>query len=248
MVAVPYFMEIGQAKPSGTHMQTHVHQTTQQPPTRRRAIRKAAGDRGLRGCVRLPRVFVSPLRAFVLPLLVMAVAAGPAVAQSVDINAEVPVRSPTGAGTRNLTFGEIVPLVAADQIVNVVAAAGGGSVQSGEFRYNVGGVRGVVFNVAVPTELTMAGAPALAMTSNGTQYGAYCMATGPTCTLTNFNPATAGNITICRTTFFGFCVPWQAYAAGTTMRVYVGGRLTVPPTARAGVYTGTVTLTIVQVY
>lgn len=189
------------------------------------------------------------VRAMSLALAMLLVGA-PLAAQQLDVAANVPVRSPTGSGIRNLTYGVLTPITGTTQSIDVPAAVApvSGTVQSGEFRYSVAGLRGVVFNVTTPTQLTAAGATPLTVTSNGAQYGAYCVSATAACALTNFNPAAAGNITVCRTTFFGFCIPFQAYPAGTAMRVFVGGRLSVPPTARAGIYTGTVTLTIVQVY
>jgi hypothetical protein len=174
----------------------------------------------------------------------------PLAAQQVDVAANVPVRSPTGAGMRNLTYGVLTPIAGTTQTIEVPAAVApvNGTVQAGEFSYDVGGLRGVVYNVTTPTQLTAPGATPLAVTSNGAQYGAWCITTTAACTLTSFNPAAGGNVTVCRTTLFGFCFPWQAWGGGTQMRVYVGGRLTVPPSARAGIYTGTITLTIVQVY
>jgi hypothetical protein len=83
---------------------------------------------------------------------------------------------------------------------------------------------------------------------SGTQYGGYCVSRTAICTLTSFNPAAGSNIRVCRTVFFGSCNPITPYPGGSVMRVYIGGVLSVPPTARAGVYTGTVTLTIVQVH
>lgn len=174
----------------------------------------------------------------------------PLAAQHVEVAANVPVRSPTGAGMRNLMYGVLTPVAGTTQTIDVPAAVApvSGTVQAGEFSYDVGGLRGVVYNLTTPTQLTAAGATPLAVTSNGAQYGAYCITTTAACALTSFNPAGGGNVTVCRTTLFGFCIPWQAWSGGTQMRVYVGGRLTVPPSARAGVYTGTITLTIVQVY
>lgn len=183
-------------------------------------------------------------------LFVLLCAAAPVAAQHIDVTASVPVRSPTGAGTRNLTFGVLTPVTGSTQTIDVPAAVApvSSTVQAGEFRYDVNGLRGVVYNITTPTQLTAPGADPLVVTSNGAQYGAYCITASAACSLTNFNPAAGGNITVCRTTLFGFCIPLLSWPGGTQMRVYVGGRLTVPPTARAGVYTGTVTMTIVQVY
>lgn len=172
---------------------------------------------------------------------------GSAFAQHVDVGASVPVRSPTGSGVRNLTFGEITPLT---QTVDVPAAAAplSATVQSGEFRYDLTATRGIAFNVSMPTQLTAPGADPLTLTANGTQYGAYCVSNTAACSLTGFNPSVGQTITVCRTMLFGFCLPLLPYQSGTSIRVFVGGRLVVPATARAGIYTGTVTMTIVQVY
>ena len=174
----------------------------------------------------------------------------PLAAQQVEIAASVPVRSPTGAGVRNLTFGVVTPIFGSTQNVNVVAAVApmSATVQSGEFRYDVAGLRGVTFTIGVPAELTASGAAPLPVSFNGNQYGGYCVNAAATCTLTSFNPAAGANIRVCRSTFFIWCNPFTPYPGGSAMRVYVGGLLSVPPTARAGVYTGTITLTIVQVH
>ena len=180
---------------------------------------------------------------------VLLFACTPLAAQHVDVTANVPERSPTGARTRNLRYGMLTPIAGTTQTVDVPAGVApvSGTVQAGEFRYDVGGLRGVVYNVTTPTQLTAPDAAPLGVTSNGAQYGGYCITTTAACSLTGFNPS-AGDVTVCRTMIFGACFPWQAWPGGTQMRVYVGGRLTVPPTARAGTYTGTITLTIVQVY
>lgn len=176
--------------------------------------------------------------------------AAPLAAQQIEITATVPVRSPTGAGVRNLTFGVLTPISGTTQNVNVVAAVNpvSATVQSGEFRYDVAGLRGVTFNVGVPAQLTATGAAPLNVSFSGTQYGGYCVSATATCTLTAFDPAAGTNIRVCQSTFLMFCNPFTPYPGGSVMRVYVGGLLSVPPSARAGVYMGTVTLTIVQVH
>ena len=181
---------------------------------------------------------------------VLLVLGGSASAQQVDVAATVPVRSPTGSGVRNLIFGEITPVAGATQTVDVPAAAApsGATIQSGEFRYDLTAMRGMTFNVSMPAQLATTGATPLVLDSNGNQYGGYCVSRDATCTLTGFNPGAGQNITVCRTVVQGACHPAAPYQSGTSIRVFVGGRLTVPPTARAGTYLGTVTLTIVQVY
>lgn len=182
--------------------------------------------------------------------IVLILTGAPVAAQQIEIAASVPVRSPTGAGVRNLTFGVLTPISGTTQNVSVVAAVApvSGTVQSGEFRYDVAGLRGVTFTVGVPAQLTASGAAPLAVDFSGTQYGGYCVSRTAICTLTSFNPAAGSNIRVCRFVFFGSCNPFTPYPGGSVMRVYIGGVLSVPPTARAGVYTGTVTLTIVQVH
>ncbi|MEX1181791.1 MAG: hypothetical protein WEF86_01050 [Gemmatimonadota bacterium] len=181
-----------------------------------------------------------------IPILI---AAAPVAGQQLDVTAMVPVASPAGAGTRNLLFGVLTPVAGTTQMVDIVASPlpVSGTVQSGEFRYNVGGVRGLDFTVTMPSQLTAPGADPLTVTSNGNQYGGYCVSAAAMCALTGFNPASGQNVRVCRVTFFIWCSPFSAFPGGTILRVYVGGLLLVPPDARGGVYTGTATLTIVQV-
>lgn len=183
--------------------------------------------------------------------LALIITAGPTAAQQMDIAASVPVTSPTGVGMRNLVFGAVTPMVGQVVDVDVVAAVApvDATIQSGEFRYDVSGARGLDFIVTMPAALTNGISPPLAVASNGTQYGGYCVTPGAgSCTLTNFNPAGAA-IRVCQQTLgSGNCHPARTFPAATELGVYVGGRLSVPATARAGIYTGTITLTIVQVY
>lgn len=174
----------------------------------------------------------------------------PASAQ-VMVAAVVPVASPAGSGTRNLTFGTVTPIPGTTQTIDVVAdvAPVSGTVQSGEFSYNVAGTRGLDFSLSMPMQLTMPGATPLAVTSSGAQYGGYCVTATASCTLTSFNPGSGQNVRVCRSLLLIWCNPFAGgYPGGSVLRVYVGGSLSVPPIAHAGVYVGTVTLTIVQVF
>ncbi|HEX6307579.1 MAG TPA: hypothetical protein VFZ69_05285 [Longimicrobiales bacterium] len=172
-------------------------------------------------------------------------------AQQVGVTADVPLASPVGAGTRNLSFGVVTPI--AGQIVDVdvpaAAAAVSGNIFAGEFRYDVTAARGLDFIMATPAFLIGPGLPPLTVTFDGMQYGGYCIVALTGCTLTNFNPAAPGSIRVCaRTLGSGVCHANRMFAPGTELAVYIGGRLSVPSTARAGLYSGTITLTIVQVY
>jgi hypothetical protein len=91
--------------------------------------------------------------------------------QQLDIAASVPVRAPTGSGTRNLTFGVVTPVAGSTQIVDVPAAAGpvSATVQSGEFLYNVTSLRGLEFTVTVPAVLSAPGLSPLPVSFSGTQ-------------------------------------------------------------------------------
>ncbi|HEX6134110.1 MAG TPA: hypothetical protein VFZ24_09105 [Longimicrobiales bacterium] len=175
----------------------------------------------------------------------------PAVAQQVAVAADVPVASPVGAGTRNLAFGVVVPIMGQIVDVDVPAATApvSGTVHAGEFRYDVTSARGLDFILTTPAALLGPGLPPLGVTFDGLQYGGYCIDAGAGCTLTVFNPAAPGNVRVCaRMLASGSCHPNRFFAPGTELGVYIGGRLSVPPTARAGIYSGVVTLTIVQVY
>ena len=187
----------------------------------------------------------------VLLAVALLVTASPLAAQQVNVAASVPVRSPTGAGVRNLAFGAVTPLVGQSVDIDVVAAASpqSGSVHAGEFRYDVSGASGLDFSLTMPATLTSGALPALTLTSAGVQYGGWCVTSGvSSCLLKGFDPAGA-SVRVCQQTRPNLtCHPNRVFPANTELGVYVGGRLTVPSTARAGVYTGTVTLTIVQVY
>jgi hypothetical protein len=187
-----------------------------------------------------------------LPVVVLLLVAGaPLAAQQVAVAASVPLRSPTGAPVRDLTFGAVTPIGGMPQTVDVAAAvaAVNGTVQSGAFRYDVATLRGLDFTLTVPSHLTAAGAEALSVSFAGTQYGGYCVTTGSsTCTLTGFDPSAAA-IRVCRKTVgSGNCHPNSTFPPDSDLTIYVGGLLTVPASARAGSYTATLTLAIVQVY
>jgi spore coat protein U-like protein len=186
------------------------------------------------------------------PLVLSLLAVPVSAQQQVTVSADIPVASPTGSGVRNLTFGVVTPQ--SDQPVTAtvpaaVAPAGAG-MQSGEFRFDLSGAGGISFTVSPPTELTAPGAAdGLALSSDGTQYGGWCILPGAgPCTLSAFNPVSA-TVRICHDYLGnGNCRPNRAFPAGTIVAVYIGGLLTVPSTQKAGVYTGTMTLTIVQVH
>lgn len=188
-------------------------------------------------------------RAVLVALLFLSPAL-PLAAQELNLTAAVPVRSPTGTGVRNLTFGSITPLPGQTVDFDVVAATApvSATVQAGEFRYAIQGSAGLQFIMTLPATLTSGALPPLTFAANGPEYGAYCAQTGGSCTLTNFNPA-AGAVTACRSMNpGGNCRQNQTFPAGSELGVYIGGRISVPATARAAVYTGTITLTIVNVY
>jgi hypothetical protein len=174
----------------------------------------------------------------------------PLCAQSVTATAEVPVAAPSGGGARNLAFGEVVPQPGQTVVVSVPAAVAPitGTMHSGEFRLNLESVRGVTISVQPPPSLANATA-SLAIDYNDLLYGAYCVDTGAGCALTSFNPATTDQLRICRQSgASGNCHPNQTFPLNSILSVFIGGGLAVPPTQRAGLYTGTVTLTIVQVH
>ena len=173
----------------------------------------------------------------------------PLAAQQVEVSASVPLRSPSGAGTRNLSFGTMTPVAGTTQVVDVLAAAPVmADVPPGEFRYDVAGLRGVTFNVSVPAALSATGAVPLPVSFNGLQYGGYCVSTNAGCSLTPFDPGAGADIRACHVTLVVTCSPMAPYPAGSVMRIYIGGRLSIPPSARAGEYAGVVTVTIVQVH
>src|SRR5690606_8579637 len=155
------------------------------------------------GGQRLHRGEVIMFRPFLVAVILLLLG-GSAFAQQVDVAASVPVRSPTGSGVRNLTFGEVTPLAGTTQTIDVPAAAApqSATIQSGEFRYDLTATRGISFNVTMPTQLTAPGADPLVMTANGSQYGAYCVSNTAACSLTSFNPSAGQTITVCRTMIF----------------------------------------------
>jgi hypothetical protein len=191
------------------------------------------------------------VRTLLLPIALILSAAATH-AQNVTVTATVPLASPAGTGTRDLRFGDVVPTAGLTQNIDVVAAPApaSGTLQSGEFTFDVSTARGVAFRITVPTQLTQPDAAPIPLSANGTQYGSFCVVAGAAaCTLTNFNPAAASDVLACAQLLgSGNCHPNRVYATGSAMRVYVGGNLAVTQDARPGVYTGTVTMTIVQVY
>lgn len=190
-------------------------------------------------------------RATLLSIALL-LAASPAASQQVAVSASVPLASPTGSGVRNLAFGAIVPLAGQTVQVDVPAAAlpVSGSVHAGEFRYDVTSARGLDFSLTVPVALTGPGSIALPVTFAGTQYGAWCVTSGGSaCTPTAFDPSDPALMRVCyQTVGNGNCHPNRVFPVGSELAVYVGGRLSVPQNARAGDYSATITLTIVQVY
>lgn len=187
----------------------------------------------------------------VLHAFALILAGAPLAGQQLSVSASVPVSSPLGAGVRDLTFGTVTPLAGQIVDVDVVAAVApeNGTVQSAEFRYGVSALRGLDFTVQVPAVLTSGSLPPLSVSSGGAQYGGYCVTTaGSACVLTGFDPA-GPSVRVCRQTVgSGSCHPVQAFPALSELSVYVGARLSVPASAAAATYTGTITLTIVQVY
>lgn len=179
-------------------------------------------------------------------------AAMPAASQQLTVAASVPLTSPPGAGVRSLAFGAVTPVAGQTVAVDVPAAAlpVSGSVHAGEFRYDVSNVRGLDFAIAVPSSLSGPGVPALPVTFAGTQYGGFCVTSGGSaCALTPFDPGDPSTVRICyRTVGSGNCHPSQRFPLVSELAVYIGGRLSVPASARAADYTATITLTIVQVY
>jgi hypothetical protein len=164
----------------------------------------------------------------------------------------VPVASPTGIGVRNLSFGNITPTPGVTQTVTVPAAVApqSGTRQSGQFNISVAGAAGVAFQLTLPAVLTSTiGGLTLPVSFNGNQFGAHCVVQGAgACTLTAFNPATAGTLRICRLQLFNTCLGFLVWPNNTQIRVFLGGSLAVPPATAAATYTGVVTLTITQVY
>ncbi|MGH7463592.1 MAG: hypothetical protein ACREK1_00365 [Longimicrobiales bacterium] len=192
------------------------------------------------------------MRSHAMPVaFALLITAFPLAAQQVNIAAAVPVAAPVGSGVRNLTFGAIIPVMGQVLDVDVVAAAAplNGTVQSGEFRFDVTGSSGLEFLMTMPAALTSGILPPLAVSWSGGQYGGYCVTSGGTsCVLTNFDPS-ASLVRVCQQTRpNGTCHPGRVFPPASELGIFIGGRLSVPPTARAAVYSGTITLTIVQVY
>lgn len=173
-------------------------------------------------------------------------------AQQVTVTAAVPLVSPAGAGVRDLAFGAATPVPGTTVEIDVPAAALpiSASVHAGEFRYDVTSARGLDFSVAVPSSLAGPGSVLLPVTFAGSQYGGYCVTTaGSACTLTPFDPSAGGTVRVCYQVVGGLnCHPSRVFPPASELAVYIGGRLSVPPTALAGAYSATITLTIVQVY
>ncbi|HUF51746.1 MAG TPA: DUF4402 domain-containing protein [Longimicrobiales bacterium] len=188
---------------------------------------------------------------FALAILLLPAASAVQAQQQVAVSAELVIAAPTGNGTRNLSFGAVAPVAGQTVLVDVPAARTpiSGTRYAGEFSFNVSGSRGLDFSVAVPVELTFGSNPTLGMNSNSTQYGGHCWTVnGSACALTSFNPS-AGPVRVCHTMLGnGSCHNNRFFSTGSELYVYIGSMLTVPPTAMPGTYTGTITLTIVQVY
>jgi hypothetical protein len=172
-------------------------------------------------------------------------------AQAMVATAEVVIAPPVGNGTRNLSFGIITPTPGVSQVIDLPAVRNPitGTLYAGEFRFNVTGARGLDFRVAMPTQLTSGALTPLALGANGSQYGGWCVtANGSACALANFNP-TAVFTRVCETyQANGTCRNNRFFSTGSELFVYIGGMLTVPSAAGAGIYTGTITISIVQVY
>ena len=164
----------------------------------------------------------------------------------------VPVPSPTGIGVRNLSFGTITPTPGVTQTITVPAAVAlqSGTVYSGQFNIGVEGAAGVAFQLSLPPVLTSTiGGLTLPVSFNGSQFGAHCAVEGASgCTLTSFNPATAGTVRVCRRAVGNTCFRAEIWSNGSLVRVFVGGSVSVAPTIAAATYVGVVTMTITQVY
>ena len=186
-------------------------------------------------------------------LLLLGVTHVAAHAQSdVMLSASVPVASPTGAGSRNLSFGTITVTPGATQNIAVTAAAAAQSatMASGEYRFDVGSAAGLDMQITLPTALiSSVGNVPLAISFNGTQYGGHCIVLGASgCTLTTFNPSTTTTLKVCNEYKGNGDCKNKVWTPGSQLRLYVGGVLTVPPTQVAATYTATITLQITQVY
>lgn len=193
------------------------------------------------------------MRSSVVLLLVLlvgwALAPAPATAQHpIGLSALLPVASPNVTGTRGLAFGVITP-GAADATVAIPAgpAPVSATVHSGEFLLDVGTNRGVAFELSMPAQLTD-GDRSLDVLSEGTQYGGWCLTGAAACDLAAFDPS-AGSVLACaRALGNGSCHPNRTWPPGSRIGVYVGAQLVVPADARAGTFTGTITLTVTQVH
>ncbi len=192
---------------------------------------------------------------FLLTCLVLATSARETSAQlSLAVSATLPIPAPTGSGVRNLDFGTISIVSGSTQTVDVPAAVNpqaSGAV-SGEFALSPVGAAGYQFQVGMPTQLTMGGAvPPLTFSANGPLYAATCWVDGTnTCatTWTTFNPVTQPTQLLCRRISGNHCQKGVVFGPGSAAYIYVGGNLSVPPTAAAGIYSATITMTILQVY
>ncbi len=193
-------------------------------------------------------------RPLLLTCLALATFAGGASAQAVWVSATLPVPPPTGNGLRNLDFGTISIASGLVTTVDVPAAVNpqaGGAV-SGEFGLSPAGSAGYQFQVTMPTQLDQGGGvPPLAFTANGPLYGATCFVDGTdNCGTTwqTFNPVTQPTQLLCRKISGNHCQATKVFGPGAQAFIYIGGQLVVPPTAAAGLYSATITMTILQVY
>jgi spore coat protein U-like protein len=187
--------------------------------------------------------------ALIAALASLAGTAGAASAQQMTVSATIPLPAPTGGGVRNLSFGTI-GLTGTVQNVSVPPAIApqSATVYSGEFEGTVGQMSGIHIQLSMPTQLSAGpGIPPLVFSAAG-NYAGFCTIDGGTgCTaLTLFDPVLNPTQWICKNQLGnGNCQKSRSFGAGAVYRVYVGGQLTVPPTAAAATYNGIVTLTVV---
>ena len=164
----------------------------------------------------------------------------------------VPVASPTGIGVRNLSFGNIAPISGSTTTVTIPAAVApqSGTRQSGQFDITAAGAAGVAFQLTLPPVLTSTiGGLTLPVSFNGNQFGAHCTVNATTpCTLTTFNPATVGTITVCARVVGSTCHRPTVWTSPTLIHIYLGGSVSIAPATAAATYVGVVTLVITQVY